>query len=121
MADTKFIYGAVKLADEIDIHFPPMGPNFDVRLLSIRCHRTEKKSLANKMRMSNKSNLLPKDQVIVDVRLVIGPNKLRIPLHEEGNLDLKGEFQVGREQKKKIGGERQSKELDLTHTQTVQI
>ena len=107
----KFIYGAIKLEEELDIHFPPMGPNFDVKCLSIRCHRApppssspltpikKKGLLSGKMKLSRSlsgGEKLPKDHVIVDVRLVIGPNKLRIPLHEEGNLDLKGEFKVRR-------------------------
>jgi len=97
MAPERFIYGAVRLVDEMEINFPPMGPNFDVRSLSIKSSTAvdpHKKKKSKEKSQPSPEDALPPSQVIVKIRLVIGPNKLRVPLYEEGNLDLKGVFQV---------------------------
>ncbi len=114
--EEKIIFGSLKLHPEFHFNFPPMGPNFDLRTLSVYC--TSHKSVKGKMKgfrdkmkkASSKAKrkpeqvgrtsskvLLEQDEnaVLVKVILVIGPNKFRIPLFEEGNIDLSGEFEVG--------------------------
>ena len=109
--EEKIIYGALKLHQAFHFNFPPMGPNFDLRTLSVYCtshksRRAKMKGFRDKMKMksTNKKEesrtssklLLEQDEnaVLIKVVLLIGPNKFRIPLFEEGNLDLSGEFQV---------------------------
>ena len=124
MDEEKLVYGAVKMEEELVINFPPMGPNFDLRSISIWCtsfekykaekkkgrwltpnrDKEKKKEKESKKKgegergssevLSQMKDKIPSCNVVVKIRIEIGPNKLRIPLFEEGSLDLKGTFEV---------------------------
>jgi hypothetical protein len=91
-ADHQVIYGAIRLLPHLYLTFPPMGPNYDLRSLSIRCrpYISKKGFWKGKEGVGGDGD----GSVKMTITLIIGPNKFRIPMFEEGNLDLKGTFQV---------------------------